>query len=945
MRRRALIPGSRKAIRSQPNKSTPQPVATRSAQDRQEEALDQPHLSFTTIESIQPKKLNKLFTWKYGELQKTAQAHLTEGIARTTTVKNLPDFQEYLDELPPNTALVYGVMGRASARIVTQRDHDGSDDNTITRTRDYFNYPQGPGFFMLDIEEPKGMGPEEFIAYFRSTVPALKSTPTLWRASSSSGLILPDGTEKGVQGFRLYIPVQNASLIPNAAKALENCLWAAGAGEIKISISGNPLKRTMCDFTVYQPERLDFTAAPTLGEGLRRDVPASFIDGDPDARYDLRQLIAAATPAVEARAKDNYNKQLAEKKPEIEKIRETWIKDRAPQYAAKAKISRDQASHHLKKVVEEGILPRDYPLITEDGQEITVGEVMDHPNEWHGRRFRDPEEPDYRGDSRISWLNSLADRPYLYSHAHGGRYYYFEEPRVTIVYTKGDRPQTIDLTLEVIINSGEFYKFGSDGPLVRIGEDGKPKWVDCEWLTDFLERRIQYVTGGQLYASGDGQSHKGHTDAPCWVAKRVLSIYKDWPFPVLLGVINHPILRLNGTLLNTPGYDAESGLFFNPGPHQWPPIPLAPSAAEAKAAYQVVWKLFELFPWVDAVDRGVVLAAIITAILRLILPTAPGFGFNAPTPGTGKSLVAKIIGALTTGMTPPVMPPVSSGDDETRKRIYALIKQLSWVILWDNLNAPFGNAAINAFLTAETFSDRELGKSKMEELPNRAVFMVTGNNLRLLGDTCRRVLVASMDAKVERPQDRVFDFDPVQQVIEQWPEMVSAVLTLVLRWIALGRPRHGKGRMGSFEHWDDLVRQTVCWIATKAMLPDGQPRFADPMLSTQRNLDQDPEIAELRALLSAWHTCFKDEIKSVADLRQFLADNDAEPSSGARSRLRDTLLEIAPGTHGTINSRSLGRWLERLAERPINGLRLERRGRRHGANRWAVVRTHDQLRG
>jgi len=36
---------------------------------------------------------------------------------------------------------------------------------------------------------------------------------------------------------------------------------------------------------------------------------------------------------------------------------------------------------------------------------VTVGTVLDNRERWHGERFADPLEPDYRGDKRIAWLN------------------------------------------------------------------------------------------------------------------------------------------------------------------------------------------------------------------------------------------------------------------------------------------------------------------------------------------------------------------------------------------------------------------------------------------------------------------------------------------------------------------------------------------------------------
>ena len=53
-----------------------------------------------------------------------------------------------------------------------------------------------------------------------------------------------------------------------------------------------------------------------------------------------------------------------------------------------------------------------------------------------------------------------------------------------------------------------------------------------------------------------------------------------------------------------------------------------------------------------AVDRGVHLAALLTAAIRPTLPTAPGIGYDAPVQASGKTLLAKCAGALATGALP-----------------------------------------------------------------------------------------------------------------------------------------------------------------------------------------------------------------------------------------------------------------------------------------------------
>lgn len=54
----------------------------------------------------------------------------------------------------------------------------------------------------------------------------------------------------------------------------------------------------------------------------------------------------------------------------------------------------------------------------------------------------------------------------------------------------------------------------------------------------------------------------------------------------------------------------------------------------------------------------------------------------------------------------------------------------------------------------------------MIEIEIRTTPFATGNNLHFRGDMTRRVLRGGLDAEMERPETRAFDFDPVQRVME-----------------------------------------------------------------------------------------------------------------------------------------------------------------------------------
>ena len=897
-------------------------------------------LTVTRITAARPERLTKAFTLEAGgKLRKFSISNLYEGACQREILENLPAFGAFLAGLQPNEAVIYGVpKGREQALIVTEAECTHHPE-AISRTRRCFEFAPSPGILMLDYDPPEhqqALAPEALIVILRGLAPCLGDVAMLWRTSVSSGISSEDGTiDAGIAGQRLYLPVTDASLIPAAGKALIDLLWAQGHGYIKIGRAGQALERTLVDASVWQPERLDFAAPPVLGPGLTRNPPPASISGEPGAWLDLRELIQGVDGTVRSRATTARKSARLDMKSALTEAREVWVEESAPAIAQRQARPVEEVKATLRRACNHYLLTGDFPLEAPDGSTPTVGELLDNPARWHNHRFADPLEPDYGDDSRIAWANLRSGRqPYLHSHAHGGRRFVLLRATAHIELRTGDRARILDDVSEVLRGQGELYTLGEDAAPVRITQDARAVPVTPDWLGDYLDRMIRFYN---LKPGLDAAPDERPQDAPPWLAPRILAKSGEGRFPPLDAVITAPTLRRDGSLLGEPGYDRDARLLFvwdQPEPLL---IPENPTLEQAREALECLWRPFALFPLVDAVDRGVVLQGLLTAVLRPSLPTAPGIGLDAPAAGTGKTLLAKAIGALCLGYPPEILPPLGDKDDEVRKRLFSVLRDGRRVLLWDNVREPLGSASLDAFLTAPNFTDRVLGASQTASLPNRALFLATGNNLRLVGDTCRRLLLARLDARVEKPYSREFSFCPLQQVLDQRLALVVAALTLMRAWIAAGRPRHGQGNTGSFEDWDSLVRQPVCWIATWNEL------FDDPLQATERAYEQDPDSAKLGALLEALDGVVGDAPFTTASLINRVAYFDPRTSPPmpvplqALPALHDALMDIA-GVRDSINPRILGGWLAKQVDRRQGGRWLARGKLAQGRPTWRLVR-------
>ena len=389
--------------------------------------------------------------------------------------------------------------------------------------------------------------------------------------------------------------------------------------------------------------------------------------------------------------------------------------------------------------------------------------------------------------------------------------------------------------------------------------------------------------------------------------------------PFLLGISEAPILRQDDSLLTTPGYDPSSRLYVE-GAFPEFEVPDQVDLAQAKEAAKILLAPFQEFPFIEVpLDQAVLLAYLITLVLRPQLATAPLFCISATTPGSGKGLLVEAANRIVRGRDAATMPPVqgSSGEDETRKRITALLIQGVASINLDNWSKPIGGEAMNALLTTSEWTDRVLNASTTVSLPNRITLAATGNNLSVRGDMTRRALLIQLDPAVERPELRQFEQqDLLGYIAQERGTLLAALFTILKAYQQAGHPNAHANPLGRFEQWCSAVCGPIRWMG-----------YPDPLESQERLRAQDPEAEKLELLLSAWNDIAEDEWKTAADIIELTEEGFNQATSAQRARLRDGLVEAAPDGRGGINRLKLGWFLRHFTGRIAGGYRLEKRPR------------------
>lgn len=892
-------------------------------------------LAFTVITGQKPNRLTKVIGLnRDGSMRKETAAHLSAGTAQRATVDGLAALRDELDSLNSAQAVTWGVTNAQTAQICTDADDDAKARGAIARTRENFQFMRAPGLMMLDHDGlPDGeLLQADFYKRLIAAAPALSNAPMLCRPSASAGCNHPDSRMlTPLTRHRFYIPVLDASLIPEAGKALTDLLWASqGDGWVDMGKAGQALMRCLVDTSVWQPERLDFAGPPVLEEGITRPNTAGVIYGQQDGLFDLRVLIDSVTAALRKSAEAARKAARAAVKPQCNQQAKKWAADHAPALASKYGIKTSLAVSVLERASLNSVLMGNFELTCADGSTIPVAQLLDNPQRYNGTRYADPLDPD--DDHRVAVAHLLnGSRPQIYSHRHGGMHYELRRQSASVLIGRGLRIQSTDAVLRVLSERSELFDYG-DKAIAHVANQ-KASSVTFDWLVDHMGRVVDFYTA-KTNRDADGQpttTVETPEDAPAALATAIMAKHGSRDFRRLSAICTAPILRPDGSILDTPGHDEKTGVLYVTNDIHPLHVPHSPTVADALTALAMLWQPFRQFPLVDPVSAGVLLSALLAATLRPTLPTCPAYGFDAPSAGTGKTLAAKCVAALATGSDVSVMPPAKD-EEEWRKRLFAGLRGGDTVLLLDNVRDPLGNAAIDAFITSPSYKDRILGESNTQELPNKALFLITGNNLVLTGDTHRRVLIVRLDAQQEQPFTREFAFNPQDEVIKNRQQMVVAALTIVRAYINAGRPKAAPGRIASFELWDDLIRQPLCWLRQCAA-DSGRvdlPNFDDPAHSITRAESENPDQSKLSAILHAWFASFGSAQTTVATVAAQDPVRDA--------LLRDALDEIA-GQSGKINPRILGRWIERHAEQRSNGLRFVRAGKAHGVVRWQVVQT------
>ncbi len=411
------------------------------------------------------------------------------------------------------------------------------------------------------------------------------------------------------------------------------------------------------------------------------------------------------------------------------------------------------------------------------------------------------------------------------------------------------------------------------------------------------------------------------THPPTWVVQAIAA-RGQWPgLPPLRAVVESPVLRPDGSVLCTPGYDPATRLFYAPnGP--MPQVPQTPTLADARRAVSRLREVVADFPYDKPAHCSAWLAALLTPFARFAFDGfVPLFTFDSNLRGAGKSLQADAIALIVTGRNMPRRAYVAD-EVELKKTVTSIAAQGAWAVLFDNVATPLGGAALDMALTGDQLEDRLFGRNDVTlRFRLSTIYMASGNNLVLYGDMVRRVLPSRLRCLDEKPEERTGFRHPDLRawVRTHRTELATAALTVLRAYFVAGSPDLGLRSWGSYEAWSAVVRNALVWLGE----PDpGEARLDLP--DTARDLTS--------RLVIGWAESFPSEAVPVAEAVRVLL----RPENATRfETLRAALTELADRPLDKASVHSLGKRMERFRDRVVGGWALQKAD---GGNRGAVWR-------
>jgi len=476
-----------------------------------------------------------------------------------------------------------------------------------------------------------------------------------------------------------------------------------------------------------------------------------------------------------------------------------------------------------------------------------------------------------------------------------------------------------------------------DLPYVRHVEDPKlpaPKQLQCLPLD-----QTAMLLGIEEAVCLVKERQKGGPKAipvPVQVLPTLMLELPDKVAPQITGLVQHPILMPDGRLIESEGYDEQSGLYLAFDGQKFPAVERRPSRKDAvTAAKQIRKLLFPEIPFRDPkTDGAALLALFLTGIARKVLQQAPAGLITATVQGTGKTTAARMLWVVLSGRDM-VVQSIAPDKNEFQKAIFATLIRQSAMVCFDNLadGTTLDSPELARIITSPMYEGRILGLSKVMTVPTNTLIAFTGNSITVGADLARRIIKVDLLAKEARPEQHRYEHPEVVRYVQSVRlEVIANLLTIQRAWACSTR-REGQS-FGCGPQFDRLVAWPLAFAGEEGL-------FAKREELAEQSPDERAKTAALLALAKVYGVAANGrkaegkEFTATEAIRKMGGNFGPLPADGTPAReLRDAVEEADPNRVKSADA--LGRFFGPLVDQPPReGLRLQRRIA-HGITKYHV---------
>ena len=493
------------------------------------------------------------------------------------------------------------------------------------------------------------------------------------------------------------------------------------------------------------------------------------------------------------------------------------------------------------------------------------------------------------------------------------------------IYVSGDLPKATLAAWNAIADANDppvVFRYG--GAAVRLGTDDNDRPTFDVLFVDRMKHEVARIAPWMQKAVNrrTGEVSERPVPPPEVVIRDMIATpAAKMPIPLVAGISEIPSFSENGVLCDKPGYNAENRMYYAPPPGiVLPPIPTAPTEDEVRKARDLLLEPLLDFDFAGDADLAHAIAlGMLPYVREIIGPLAPLHLFDAPIHGSGKTLAARVV------LTPPMgtIPFVTqSGDEEYRKRICSQNLTGKTIFFLDNVTRELVSSVLANKITSPYLTDRILGKSMEVSVPNRMIWVCTGNNVILSGELARRTVRCRIDPNTDQPWLRTgFRIPNLDEwIVVNRGRLVAAALTIVQAWVADRMPMWQGQPLGSFERWSRVMGGILDRAGIGGFLGNLEELYDAA----------DIENAICRDLVSKWRKTHGEEKVGVKDLYPIALEvegldlGDAKTDRGQRTALgaklrskRNTVISV-PGEHtvryykitpGIAKKKGAGLWM------------------------------------